>query len=30
MIPITATTLESAGNTSIGNIDLQLIIIGRL
>ena len=29
-IPITITTLESAGNTSIGNADLQLVTIGRL
>ena len=29
-IPTTATTLGSVGNTSIGNTDLQLVIMGRL
>ena len=30
MISITATTLELGGNTSITNIDLQVVIIGQL
>ena len=30
IILITITTLKSVGNISIGNIDLQLVIIGYL
>ena len=30
MIPITAMTLGLEGDTSINNIDLQLVTIGRL
>ena len=30
VILITATTSESIGNTSIANIDLQVVIIGQL
>ena len=29
-IPITATTLDLGGDISINNINLQLVIIGRL
>ena len=28
--PITVTALKSAGNTSIGDINLQVVIIGQL
>jgi hypothetical protein len=30
IILITATTLESVGDTSIANIDLQVVIMGQL